>query len=114
MSREQVNRICAALPGAEWSEPFGPGIEVWKLGGRIFVAMGTGNDLISVKTDSIETATMLIEVGIGIKAPYFHRSWVALPPSAPADELEHRIRQSYAIIRANLTKKAQAALPPLG
>ncbi|MDO5641248.1 MAG: MmcQ/YjbR family DNA-binding protein [Paracoccus sp. (in: a-proteobacteria)] len=110
-----MNRFCAALPGAQWSEPFGPGIEVWKLGGKIFLAMGTGPkaDLISVKTDSIDTASMLIDAGVGVKAPYFHRSWVALPPSAPGDEITHRIRQSYAIIRAGLPKKVRAALPSL-
>ena len=30
---------------------------------------------VSVKTDSIETAQMLIDAGIGLKAPYLHRSW---------------------------------------
>ena len=33
---------------------------------------------VSVKTDSVETAEMLIEAGVGVKAPYFHRSWVNL------------------------------------
>jgi hypothetical protein len=29
---------------------------------------------VSVKTDSVETAQMLIDAGVGVKAPYFHRS----------------------------------------
>ena len=54
---------------------------------------------------------MLIEAGIGVKAPYFHRSWVLLPEDVAAEELRHRLQVSYDIVRSGLTKKAQAALP---
>jgi predicted DNA-binding protein (MmcQ/YjbR family) len=67
---------------------------------------------VSVKTADIDTAQMLIDAGIGVKAPYFHRSWIHLPLGAEEDELRHRITASYDLIRASLTKKAQAALPP--
>ena len=55
---------------------------------------------------------MLIEAGVARKAPYFHRSWVNLPEDTPTGELHHRIVTSYDIVRAGLTKKVQAALPP--
>ncbi|SMR72091.1 Predicted DNA-binding protein, MmcQ/YjbR family [Aliiroseovarius halocynthiae] len=112
MTRDQVKTICDALPATEWSEPFGPGHDVWKIGGKIFAAIGAKTQGISVKTPDIETATMLIEAGVGVKAPYFHRSWVNLPFGADKDELIHRIHRSYALVRGSLTKKAQAALPP--
>ncbi|MCK8483981.1 MmcQ/YjbR family DNA-binding protein [Aliiroseovarius sp. S2029] len=112
MTRDAINKICAALPGAEWSEPFGPGHDVWKVGGKIFAAMGAVTEGVSVKTPDVETASMLIEAGVGSKAPYFHRSWVLLPFDAGQDELTYRIHRSYALIRASLTKKAQAALAP--
>lgn len=112
MTRDAVNNICKTLPGADWSEPFGPGHDVWKVGGKIFAAMGAVTEGVSVKTPDIETAAMLIEAGVGIKAPYFHRSWVLLPLDVGQDELTHRIHRSYALIRASLTKKAQAALAP--
>lgn len=112
MSRDDVNTLCRALPGAEWSDPFGPGHDVWKVGGKIFAAMGSIADGVSVKTPDVETAQMLIEVGAGQKAPYFHRSWVMIPFDADADELHHQITRSYDLVRASLTKKAQAALGP--
>ena len=56
---------------------------------------------------------MLIDAGVGTKAPYFHRSWVLLPEAAEAGELAHRIRASYRIVRDALPRKARAALPPL-
>ncbi len=110
MSRQLVNKICQALPGAEVSDPWGGGHDAWKVGGKMFASIGAKTPGVSVKTDSIETAQMLIDVGVGVKAPYFHRSWINLPWDTPADELEHRIAASYRLVRASLTKKAQAEL----
>ena len=66
----------------------------------------------SVKTDSIETATGLIEDGLADKAPYFHRSWVLLPWDSTPELLEERLAESYRIVRSGLTKKVQATLDP--
>ncbi|MEY8842953.1 MmcQ/YjbR family DNA-binding protein [Cribrihabitans sp. XS_ASV171] len=114
MSRDAVNDICRALPGAEWSDPWGGGHDAWKVGGKMFACIGITNDGVSVKTPDTETATMLIEAGVGDRAPYFHRSWIRLPFDAPPEELRHRLLTSYDIVRGGLTKKAQAALPPRG
>jgi predicted DNA-binding protein (MmcQ/YjbR family) len=67
---------------------------------------------VSLKTDSIETAEMLIDAGIGVKAPYFHRSWVNLPWRTSENELRHRLRASYKLVRSALPKKLQAQLDP--
>ncbi|MEX0367986.1 MAG: MmcQ/YjbR family DNA-binding protein [Ruegeria sp.] len=112
MSRETVNSICKNLPGAEVSDPWGGGHDAWKVGGKMFACIGTANDGVSVKTPDIETAQMLIDAGVGEKAPYFHRSWIRLPWGADEDELRHRLFTSYDIVRGALTKKLQATLPP--
>jgi predicted DNA-binding protein (MmcQ/YjbR family) len=78
----------------------------------MFACIGAVMPGVSVKTDSIETAEMLIDAGIGVKAPYFHRSWVNLPWETPEDELRYRLAASYRLVRASLTKKAQAQLAP--
>lgn len=111
MSRETINRICAALPGAEVSDPWGGGHDCWKVGGKMFAVTGAANGQVSVKTADGDTAAMLIEAGVGVPARYMHRSWIALPVDAPQDELRHRIGESYRIIRDALPKKVQAALP---
>lgn len=111
MSRETVNAICAKLPGAEVSDPWGGGHGAWKIGGKMFASMGSVTSGVSIKTDSIETATMLIEMGVGTKAPYFHRSWVLLPWDMGEIELRERITQSYSLVRSGLTKKLRAELP---
>ena len=79
MSRDLVNSICKDFPGAEVSDPWGGGHDAWKVGGKMFACIGAVTPGVSVKTDSIETAEMLIDAGVGVKAPYFHRSWVNLP-----------------------------------
>ena len=67
---------------------------------------------VSVKTPDIETAEKLIDAGVGTKAPYFHKSWVLLPEDVDAQELHHQRVTAYDLVRAGLTKKAQAALAP--
>ena len=110
MFRARVDAICAPLPGAEKSDPWGGGHDAWKVCDKMFACIGAVDPGISVKTDSIETATMLIEAGVGTKARYFHRSWIRLPEDCPEEELRHRIETSYDIVRAGLTKKLQATL----
>lgn len=114
MDRDSVNTICATLPGAEVSEPFGPGHDIWKVGDKIFAAIGAQGHGVSVKCADVETAEMLREVGPFVKAPYFHRSWVLVPfGSVDTEEVEHRVRSSYDLIRSKLPKKVQAGLGPV-
>jgi predicted DNA-binding protein (MmcQ/YjbR family) len=112
MSRELVNGICRGFPGAEVSDPWGGGHDCWKVGGKIFALVGAVTPGVSVKTEGIETAEMLIAAGVGVKAPYLHRSWINLPWGTPEDELRHRLAASYRLVRAGLTRRAQAALGP--
>jgi len=112
MSRKLVNAICRAFPGAEVSDPWGGGHDAWKVGGKMFACIGAAMRGVSVKTDSIETAEMLIEAGVGVKAPYFHRSWINLPWGASEEELRQRLEASYRLVRSGLSKKVQAQLDP--
>ena len=112
MSRELVNAVCQSFPGAEVSDPWGGGHDCWKVGGKMFALVGAVTPGVSVKTDGIETAEMLIAAGVGVKAPYLHRSWINLPWGTSEDELRHRLAISYRLVRAGLTRKAQAALGP--
>ncbi len=113
MTRQTVNAICNTFPGAEVSDPWGGGHDAWKVGGKMFASMGAIMEGVSIKTDSIETAQMLIEAGVGIKAPYFHRSWINISWDMEETELRARIAMSYRLVRSSLPKKVQAALPSL-
>jgi hypothetical protein len=50
----------------------------------MFACIRRGDARVSVRTDSIEAAEMLIEHGIGAKAPYVCRSWINLSRATSA------------------------------
>lgn len=109
MSEDQAMGAAAAHPGAEVSEPFGPGVRVWKVGGKIFAAISDQG--VCVKCEGIPEARMLIDLGLAARAPYFHASWVLVRFDGPgADTVETRIAASYARIRSALPKALRAAL----
>ncbi|MGL4414454.1 MmcQ/YjbR family DNA-binding protein [Roseinatronobacter monicus] len=108
--RDEINAICAALPGAEKSDPWNGGHDCWKIGGKMFALHEMEPD-ICVKCPDIETAELLRDTINAERAPYFHRSWVRLPKGTDLKEARHRIHLSYGLIRSGLTKKLQACLP---
>ena len=113
MSRATVNAICSTFPGAVVSDPWGDGHDAWKIGGKMFACMGAREEGVAVKTDSIETAEMLIEAGVGRKARYFHRSWINLSWDLAEDRLRKRLAVSYRIVRSGLPRRVQAELESL-
>ena len=110
--RRRLEAICRELPGAEKTNPWEGEHDAWKVGGKMFACIGSVTPGVSLKTQDIETSQMLIEAGVGVKAPYFHRSWILLPDGCAEDELRHRVLVSYDIVRGGLTKKVQAMLAP--
>jgi predicted DNA-binding protein (MmcQ/YjbR family) len=112
MERSAINAVCAVLPGAESSDPWGGGHDVWKVGNKSFVFMGTQNLGLSLKCGSPETAAMLIDVGRAQKAPYSPRGgWIFLAFDSIDDtKLAERIATSYLTVRRSLTKKFQTSL----
>ena len=109
MSRDVINHICAQMPGAYASDPTVE-LDSWKVGGKMFACFGDRIDGVCTKTDSVETAQMLIDAGAATKAPYFHKSWVLVGFDSDADELRHRLQCSYDIIFKGLSKKVQAEI----
>ena len=112
VTRDQVDAICGGLPGSTLAHP--PELVSWKVGGKMFACFGGDGDMqgVSVKTDSTETAAMLIDAGAAVRAPYFHNSWVRLQfDDADAEELTHRVAVSYDLVRKSLKKAERDALP---
>jgi predicted DNA-binding protein (MmcQ/YjbR family) len=109
MTRALVDTLCAAHPGATASDPTTE-LDSWKVGGKMFACFGDRIDGVCVKTDSVETAQMLIDAGAATRAPYFHKSWVLVSFDTPEDELRHRIAVSFGIIFKGLPKKVQAGI----
>lgn len=114
MTREQVNAHCAALPGAEVSDPWGGGHDCWKVAGKMFALIGAMNQGVSLKCADDGQAAMLIEAGRAERAPYLPRGgWVLVPwDSMEADELSARLTAAYLAVRRKLPKRVQATLGP--
>ena len=115
MSRDLVTAICAPLPGATVSDPWGGGHECWKVGAKMFANVGGYGDGVDVKCPDVETARLLIDLGGATRAPYMHASWIRVPFNDTLSEadLRHRIVTSYRLVRAGLTQKLQASLAVL-
>ncbi|MCC1480982.1 MmcQ/YjbR family DNA-binding protein [Roseibaca sp. Y0-43] len=115
VTREQIDAICAALPGATLAHP--PELVSWKVGGKMFACFGGDGEMsgVSVKCADVDTARMLIDAGVAQRAPYFHASWVRLVfDSARLDDARHRLTASYDLVRASLKKAQRDALPARG
>ncbi len=109
-----VIALCVALPGAGVSQPFGSGVDVWKVAGKIFAILDRDHQAVAVKTADTNTAHLIIEMGHGTRAPYLHSSWVRVPFDAVGlDEVTERLDTSYRLIRAALPKKVQVELGPM-
>ncbi|MBZ0129083.1 MAG: MmcQ/YjbR family DNA-binding protein [Rhodobacteraceae bacterium] len=115
MTVDEINAFCAGLPGAEWSDPWGGGHNVWKVGDKSFIFLGAVETGVTVKCDHPDTAQMLIEVGRGTKPRYLTRGgWIHFAEGAlDAGEMRERITTSYRTVRASLPKGVQKSLPPL-
>jgi len=109
MTRDEINALCATHPGAVLSDP-SQELDSWKVGGKMFVCFGDRIDGFCTKTDSVETAQMLIDAGAAKKAPYFHKSWVLVGFDVDPEEAAHRIATSYNIILGGLPKKVRMAI----
>ena len=115
MEKSKLTQIADALPHASREMPFGPEVEVWKIGGKIFAAIGGEPLGLTVKCDSIETARLLIDLGKAVKAPYFHASWIRVDLAETAqDDAISRLQESYRLVRGALPKWQRTQLddPP--
>ncbi|MBY9068337.1 MmcQ/YjbR family DNA-binding protein [Hyphomonas sp. WL0036] len=112
MTPDHLREYCLSLPGAVFVRQWGDD-QVYKISGKMFAVTDSACSRISFKC-SEEAFLMLTEASIAQPAPYLARArWVQVAEGAmPDNELCQRLRQAYSIVRAGLTRKAQAALLP--
>jgi predicted DNA-binding protein (MmcQ/YjbR family) len=107
--RERVMAACTAKPGSVEYYPFGDGVAVYKVAGKMFALVPVAEEppSISLKCDP-DLAESLRDRYAGI-TPGYHlnkRHWntVALDGSVPGDEVTELIDQSYDLVVASLTR----------
>ena len=103
-----------ARAGVSEETPFGPGVLVYKVVGKMFALTASENaGGVSLKCDP-HLAEVLREQYAGV-TPGYHlnkRHWnsVSLTADVPEAEILRLIGHSYDLVRASLTKKQRAAL----
>ena len=112
---EQLKARLDGKPSATASEPFGPGVLVYKVGGKMFAIVpdDAGDVRMTLKCDPV-----LAEVMRGQYAaitPGYHtdkRHWITVrqDPALPDAEVEGLIDHAYDLVRSKLTRAARAAL----
>ena len=118
MTLSRFRTLCLSHPGA--TEQMQWGVDaVFKAGGKMFAVACTdfsdypNAPVCSFKCDDEDFARLVEQEGV-MPAPYLARAtWVALDrwSALPDRELAVLVAKSYAIVRAGLSKKVQAALP---
>jgi predicted DNA-binding protein (MmcQ/YjbR family) len=106
-----VANQCRSLRGATEGNPFGQGVLVFKVAGRIFAILGETD--VSLKCDPL-LALALREEFVAV-TPGYHlnkRHWntVKLDGSVPDDALREWILDSYELAVDSLTRAQRAAL----
>lgn len=115
VGRDQVLAACLGQPGAVEDYPFGDGVAVCKVAGKMFALVPLDADpgSVSLKCDP-DRAAWLRRQYAAITAGYHlnkrHWNTIELDGSVPEDELLDLIDHSYELVVASLTKSARARL----
>lgn len=115
MDGPAVLRWCRDLPGVTEEFPFGPGVRVFKVAGRMFAACPAGDDpsSVSLKCDP-RFAEHLRAEHPGV-TPAYHmskRHWnsVALDGGLPEQLVRELLGHSYTLVVESLPRRVRASL----
>jgi predicted DNA-binding protein (MmcQ/YjbR family) len=112
---ETALALCRESPGATEDAPFGPGVLVFRVGGKIFAM--TNLDVpaprLTLKCDPA-WATILRAAYTGVEPGYHtnkrHWNTVRLDGDVPDDELAEMVAHSYALVVRGLPRRERDAL----
>ena len=113
LSREDVRARCAAFRGVTSDYPFGPEVQIFRIGGRIFALLSEVDARVSLKCDP-GLAEILRQTFTGV-IPGYHlnkRHWITAPidGSVPLDLLTSLVDDSYDLVVASLPKTKREAI----
>ena len=111
MDRADVVAVCRSQPAATEGYPFGEGVLVFKVGGKVFAIVSDTS--VSLKCEP-GLALALREAYPGVTAGYHldkrHWNTVELDGSVPPDVITDWIGDSHALVMAGLSRTQRAAL----
>jgi len=113
MDREAVVARCRSLPGATEGYPFGEGVLVFKVGGKIFAILGATS--VSLKCDPGYAVALREEypaVSAGYHLDKRHWNTIELDGSVPSDILGEWIEDSHGLVMAGLSRAQRNSIDP--
>jgi predicted DNA-binding protein (MmcQ/YjbR family) len=115
MTREGVLDLCGSYPGALEDYPFGDGVAVFKVGGRMFALVTLDDDQgrVNLKCDpdlALELRSTFPAVSPGYHANKRHWNTVELDGSIGDDELREMIDHSYELVVSKLPRAERTKL----
>jgi predicted DNA-binding protein (MmcQ/YjbR family) len=115
MTRDDVLEFCTSVPGAVEDYPFGDGVAVFKVGGRVFalVSLAGSQGFVNLKCDpdlALELRARHTAVRPGYHANKRHWNTVDLDGSIETDDLMEMIEHSYELVVGGLPRDVLAQL----
>jgi predicted DNA-binding protein (MmcQ/YjbR family) len=113
--RAAVLDVCASMPGAVEDYPFGDGVAVFKVGGRMFALVPLEGDPVTVNLKCDPDLALALRAQYAAVRPGYHqnkRHWntVELDGSIEDDELREMIDHSYELVVDGLPRAERARL----
>jgi len=108
VTRDELLELCAGLPGAVEDFPFGDGVAVFKVGGRMFalVPLG-GSGSVNLKCDpglALELRARHPSVRPGYHQDKRHWNTVQLDGTIDDDDLREMVDHSHQLVVAKLPR----------
>jgi predicted DNA-binding protein (MmcQ/YjbR family) len=115
VTRDDVLDLCASLPGAVEDYPFGDGVAVFKVGGRMFalISLEGSPGTVNLKCDpglALELRARYSAVHPGYHQDKRHWNTVELDGSVEDGELREMIDHSYDLVIRGLPRALRARL----
>jgi predicted DNA-binding protein (MmcQ/YjbR family) len=116
VNRDDVLNICGLMPGAVEDYPFGEGVAVFKVGGKMFALVPLDDDRGSVNLKCDPSLALELRARHAAVRPGYHqnkRHWntVDLDDSIEAEEIREMIHHSYALVVDRLPRATRDRLP---
>jgi predicted DNA-binding protein (MmcQ/YjbR family) len=115
VTRDEVLNLCGSYPGAVEDYPFGDGVAVFKVGGRMFALLTLDDDYgrLNLKCDpdlALELRATFPAVSPGYHTNKRHWNTVELDGSIDNDELREMIDHSYELVVSKLSRVERTRL----
>jgi predicted DNA-binding protein (MmcQ/YjbR family) len=111
----ELRRWCLARPGAVEDFPFGPGVSVFKVGGKMFALSSLGRAPLEVSVKCEPELAVELRAGYAAIRPGYHlnkRHWntVTLDGRLPDRLIRDLVEDSYDLVVSALPKRTREQL----